>query len=46
LVGALNLPIRFIGIGEAFDDLQPFSAEEFSRAILSDTPLETDAAER
>jgi fused signal recognition particle receptor len=31
---ALNLPIRFIGIGEAIDDLKPFDAEEFVKALF------------
>ena len=44
LVNALKLPIRFIGVGEAFDDLQPFSADEFARAVLGDGALETDPA--
>jgi fused signal recognition particle receptor len=30
----LNLPIRFIGIGESIDDLRPFNSEEFVRAIF------------
>jgi fused signal recognition particle receptor len=28
-----GLPVHFIGVGEAIDDLQPFSARDFSRAI-------------
>jgi fused signal recognition particle receptor len=28
-----GLPVHFIGVGEAIDDLQPFSAADFSRAI-------------
>ncbi len=28
-----KLPVHFIGVGEAIDDLQPFSARDFSRAI-------------
>ena len=28
-----GLPIHFIGVGEAVDDLQPFSAREFACAI-------------
>jgi fused signal recognition particle receptor len=28
-----GLPIHFIGVGEAIDDLEPFTAREFSRAI-------------
>ena len=31
----LQVPVRFIGIGEAVDDLQPFRAEEFTSALLS-----------
>ncbi|WP_422732591.1 signal recognition particle-docking protein FtsY [Mesosutterella faecium] len=28
------LPIYFIGVGESIDDLQPFKAEEFARALV------------
>lgn len=28
------LPIRFVGVGEGIDDLQPFNAEEFIEAIF------------
>jgi fused signal recognition particle receptor len=28
-----KLPIHFIGVGEGVDDLQPFTAREFSRAM-------------
>ena len=30
----LNLPIRFIGIGEGVDDLQTFDARQFVKALL------------
>jgi fused signal recognition particle receptor len=30
----LRVPVRFIGIGEATDDMQPFSAAEFVSALL------------
>ena len=30
----LRVPVRFIGIGEAADDMQPFSAGEFVTALL------------
>ena len=30
----LRVPVRFIGIGEAADDLQPFSAGEFVSALI------------
>lgn len=31
---ARPIPIRFIGIGEAIDDLRPFSAQEFTDALF------------
>jgi fused signal recognition particle receptor len=31
---ARQIPVRFIGVGEAVDDLQPFVAEEFVDALL------------
>ena len=37
----LNIPIRFIGIGESIDDLRPFDAQDFVDALLTiptDTP--------
>ena len=30
-----NLPVRALGVGEGIDDLQPFDAGEFARAIAS-----------
>ena len=30
----LDLPIRFIGVGEQIDDLRPFDAEEFIQALF------------
>ena len=33
-VRELNLPVRFIGVGEGADDLRPFDAAEFSAALL------------
>ena len=30
----LDIPVKFIGVGEQVDDLQPFSAEEFVNALL------------
>ena len=32
----LGLPIRFIGVGEAVDDLEPFNAQRFASHLLSD----------
>lgn len=31
-----NIPVRFIGVGEGIDDLQPFSATMFVDALFSD----------
>jgi fused signal recognition particle receptor len=30
----LNIPIRFIGVGEGIDDLRPFVAKEFVSALF------------
>lgn len=31
----LGLPVKFIGVGEKIDDMQPFDAEEFAQALFS-----------
>jgi len=31
----LDVPVRFIGIGESADDMQPFVAEDYVDALLS-----------
>ena len=36
LAERFGLPIRFIGVGEGADDLQPFNAADFTRALLGD----------
>jgi len=36
LTERFKLPIRFIGVGEDIDDLQPFSASDFVEALFSD----------
>ncbi len=30
----LGLPVRFVGVGEGIDDLQPFDADAFAKALL------------
>ena len=30
----LNIPVKFVGVGEGIDDLQPFSAQEFVNGIF------------
>jgi fused signal recognition particle receptor len=34
----LGLPIRYIGVGEATEDLRPFEAEEFVRTLFAEQP--------
>ena len=33
---AIDVPVKFIGVGEASDDLLPFDATEFARELLGD----------
>ena len=30
----LNIPVKFIGVGEQIDDLQPFNADDFANALF------------
>jgi fused signal recognition particle receptor len=32
---ALDLPVKFIGVGEGIEDLQPFDAELFVESLFS-----------
>ncbi len=32
----LDLPVKLIGVGEAVEDLRPFDADDFARALISD----------
>ena len=34
IVDTLGIPVRFIGIGEQLEDMQPFEAEGFASALL------------
>ncbi|WP_372789444.1 signal recognition particle-docking protein FtsY [Paraconexibacter sp.] len=34
IAGELNLPVKLIGIGESLEDLRPFDADDFARALL------------
>lgn len=36
----LGIPVKFIGVGEQKDDLQPFNAKEFAEALFSDKGAE------
>jgi fused signal recognition particle receptor len=33
---AIDVPVKFLGMGEGADDLEPFEAREFAKAMLSD----------
>ncbi|MDJ0910860.1 MAG: signal recognition particle-docking protein FtsY [Woeseiaceae bacterium] len=35
IANRLGVPVRFIGIGEAAEDMQPFNADEFVRALMN-----------
>ena len=30
----LGIPVKFVGVGEGIDDMQPFDADEFSKALF------------
>jgi fused signal recognition particle receptor len=36
----LSLPIRFIGLGETVEDLEPFDADRFAENLLAETAVE------
>ena len=38
LADKFALPIHFIGVGEGVDDLQPFNADQFARALAGVSP--------
>ncbi len=33
----LGIPVKYVGVGEQIDDLQPFNSEEFARALFAKT---------
>ncbi|TKD60888.1 signal recognition particle-docking protein FtsY [Cobetia marina] len=43
LAKQLNLPIRYIGVGEGVDDLRPFAADDFVNALFARAGEEEDA---
>ncbi len=38
----LDVPVKFIGVGEQIDDLQPFEPEQFARALFGADELEAE----
>ena len=41
----LQLPVRYIGVGEKIEDLRPFSAEDFVTALLADDEAKSGESE-
>ena len=37
----LGIPVKFIGVGEQMDDLQPFDRTQFVNALFNETETET-----
>jgi fused signal recognition particle receptor len=35
IAGELGIPVKLIGVGEALEDLRPFDADDFARALIS-----------
>jgi fused signal recognition particle receptor len=35
IAGDLGIPVKLIGIGERLEDLRPFDADDFARALLA-----------
>jgi fused signal recognition particle receptor len=31
----LSLPVKLVGVGEGLDDLRPFDAQDYARALVS-----------
>lgn len=31
----LGIPVKYIGVGEQIDDLQPFDADDFAKALFA-----------
>ena len=36
----LGMPIRFIGLGETLEDLEPLDADQFAESLLTESPIE------
>jgi fused signal recognition particle receptor len=42
LTNELRVPVRYIGVGETIEDLQPFDPSEFAKAMFGDSAFETE----
>ena len=36
IASELDLPVKLIGVGESVEDLRPFDAEDFARALIAE----------
>lgn len=43
LANEMNIPVRYIGVGEQIDDLQPFDPNEFAKALFGDETFRGEA---
>ena len=43
IANSLEMPVRYIGVGERIDDLQPFDTKEFASALFSFEETEPEA---
>ena len=41
----LDVPVKFVGVGEQIDDLQPFDADAFAAGLFDKAPTEVDEDE-
>jgi len=37
VVDQLGIPVKFVGVGETLEDLQPFDADNFAEALFPKT---------
>ena len=42
IMGDLKIPVKFVGVGEQVDDLQPFDAEAFAQGLFEEVSREED----
>jgi len=40
LANEMKIPVKYIGVGEQIDDLQPFDPQEFSKALFGDAAFQ------
>ncbi len=41
----LNLPVKFIGVGEGIEDLEPFDPDAFTKALFAQEEIESEVME-